>query len=166
MMPTTSRGLPRPIAMNDGSVAIAAVPGQDRAEVRRDAVVFLGVAGQPDGAGLEMVAVEVLVGADQGKAVAAGGHARQEFGEAHAGIARRDGGERPAKLGRGVGLGIEGVDVARRSPEPQEQHGASPRTRHTPDLAARRPASPSPANGTKSPAFKNARRLTVSHTRA
>src|SRR5262249_45210435 len=85
---------------------------------------LVGIARQADGACLGVALVEILVRADEGKAIAAGGQARQHFGEAQASRARRDRGERTAVFSGSVRLGIEGVEMTGRAPKPEQKRGA------------------------------------------
>src|SRR5262249_19774963 len=103
---------------------LAAVPGDDGAEVGMDRLGFLREAGQRPGARVGVARREGNVRADDTEAVAAGGQAGQQVGEAEPWWARGDGGERTAHLGRGGRFGVERVEVAWRAPEPDKDHGA------------------------------------------
>ena len=61
-----------------------------------------------------------IVAADDAELVGLPGQQRQMLGDADAGQRRRDGAELAADLGGGVGLGIEGVVMARAALHPQQ----------------------------------------------
>ncbi|GBD37624.1 hypothetical protein HRbin36_02760 [bacterium HR36] len=77
---------------------------------------------QRTGSRLQMTAMEILVGANEGKQMAMRCQSRQQFGKANARDARGNGAEGPAILRRGIRLGIAGIQVARCSPQPDQQH--------------------------------------------
>ena len=120
----------RPSAQRDErrQVPVAAMAGHDRAEVGRIDLRRRGArrAGQRDRAGLAVSGVEIDVRADQGEPVAPLRQLRHQLGEAEARRLRRDRRERPAELGRRMGLGVEEVEVARPAPEPDQQDRSRP----------------------------------------
>ena len=130
----------------------AAVPGQDRAEIGLHRLRLFLKAGQGDGAGVGMAGGGRDVRADQREAVAPPGDPRQQLREMHARRPRGNDAERPAILGRRVGLGIERVEMARRAPQEDEDHRLGPRrpAQRSPPPAPRR-AKPIPAPAAQKP---------------
>ena len=127
------------------------------------------VAGQHPVGGGEVVAVVVVHRADDRHLVHQPGVLGQQLGDLHAGHGRRDRLERPAKLGRSVGLGVVGLVLRRPAVEPDQDHRSVARPalagRPSPQRRARsRLASVSPV-APRHPTFKKPRRLSPSQRR-
>ena len=72
-----------------------------------------------------MIVRLVVQGPQQGKPPGALGQAGKQLADVEAGNRRGDRLERPPVFGRGIGLHVEGIEVARPTPEPEQDHGAS-----------------------------------------
>ena len=78
-------------------------------------------AGQGDRASLAMAVVIVHIASDQRILVRSSCQPGQQLGEANAGRARGDRGERATILSRSFGLGVEQIEMTRAAPQPDEQ---------------------------------------------
>ena len=141
-------------------------PGDDRAggrvlrrQVRR---VRAEVAGQHPVRGREVVAVVVMHRSDDRHLVHQTSVVWQELGNVHAGDGRRDRLERPAKLGRCIGLGVIGLVLGRPAVEPDQDHGSLARcfsgAGGAPRCARKRLPSVRPV-APRQPTLRNPRRL-------
>ncbi len=78
--------------------------------------------GQADGTGGSMTAGKTGVGSDQRESIAPRSQLRQQFGKVDPGNSSRYGPEGPSIFDRGVGLGVEQVQMARSAKQPEEQN--------------------------------------------